>query len=200
MAFFPEHLETERLELEAMTTETLDPLTLYEHSSHREPEIEEVTRYLTWEPHETPKESRDFLDHVTEAREAGEKASYVVRPKAGEDGAGEFAGLTGLGVDWDRRMGTLGMWLRKPFWGRGYSGERASELMRVAFERLDLDVVAVECDVDNEKSRRAIEKYVDTHGGRQEGTLRNWTDHGDGPTTVHRYSVTSEEYRDATEK
>ena len=199
MTLFPERLETDRLELEALTTETIDPLTLYEYSSHRADDIEDVTRYLTWEPHETPKVSRDFVQQMTEAREAGETASYVVRPSAGEDGAGEFAGLTGLSVDWDRRAGMLGMWLRKPFWGRGYSSERASELFRVAFERLDLDVVAVECDVDNEKSRRAIEKYIESHGGRQEGILRNWADHGDGPATVHRYSVTQAEYREAVE-
>jgi len=198
MSLFPDRLETERLELEALTTERLDPMTLYEYCGSHVEGIEDVTRYLTWEPHDSPKVSRDFIELTTEDREAGERSAYVVRPKQGEDRAGEFAGLAGIGVDWERRMGTLGMWLRKPFWGRGYSGERASAFMQVAFERLDLDVVAVECDADNEKSRRAIEKYVEVHGGQQEGTLRNWTDHGDGPATTHRYSVTREEYRRAT--
>jgi len=52
---------------------------------------------------------------------------------------------------------------------------------------------------DNEKSRRAIEKYVEAHGGTYEGLIRNeLVRDGDGPADVHRYSVTREEYGAAT--
>jgi RimJ/RimL family protein N-acetyltransferase len=191
---FPERIETDRLVLEAFTRENVDVLTLYRHSSHHNPHIEEITKYITWDPHETPKESLDFLKSQEEARTEGEDATYVVRPKEGEDGAGEFAGMAGLHPDWDRQTATLGTWLRKPFWGRGYSGERAAALMAVAFERLDLEVVTVTHEVGNATSRRAIEKYVEAHGGRHEGLFRNGGVGSDGPVDLHRYSISREEW------
>jgi RimJ/RimL family protein N-acetyltransferase len=195
---FPDRIETERLVLEPFTTENVDLLAYYRHVSRDNPNIEEITEHLSWDPHETPKESLEFLKSQEEARAEGEDATYVVRPKEGEDGAGEFAGMAGLHPDWDRRTATLGTWLRKPFWGRGYSGERAAALMEVAFERLGLEVVTVTHEVGNEKSRRAIRKYVGAHGGQHEGLLRNGAPGSDGPVDLHRYTVTREQWSEAT--
>jgi RimJ/RimL family protein N-acetyltransferase len=155
-----------------------------------------MTAYLTWDPHETPKESAEFLDEAADARENGEGSTYVVRPREGEDGAGELAGMTAIAPDWETRTAELGIWLRKPFWGRGYSGERAGALLSVAFDRLDLDAVVVAVHRDNEKSRAAVSGYVEAHGGRCEGLLRNYHVDGDGkPFDAYRYTVTAEEYR-----
>ena len=102
-------------------------------------------------------------------------------------------------IDWDRRTAILGVWLRKPFWGRGYSGERAAALMEIAFERLHLELVAVTHDAGNEKSRRAIEQYVERFGGRHDGLIRNAEVDGDGtPVDQHRYSISREEYLGTT--
>jgi len=206
---FPDRIETERLALEPLTTERVDVLELYEHVRVGAPHVDEVTEYLTWSPHETPKETREFVETVTEKRENDEGATYVIRPKdgdsgagdsgAGESGAGEIAGVTGIGVDWDAQTATLGTWLRKRFWGRGYSGERAGALIEMAFERLDLQAVVVTVHEDNEKSMTAVSRYVEAHGGRREGLLRNYHADQDGtPVDVYRYTVTRAEYEDAT--
>jgi len=196
---FPDRIETERLALEPLTTGTVDALDLYEHVRVGAPHIDEVTEYLTWDPHETPKETHEFVEAVTEEREAGEGATYLIRPREEERGPGEFAGLPGLGVDWEVRTATLGTWLRKRFWGRGYSGERAAALVEVAFERLDLDAVVVTVHEGNEKSRRAVSRYVEAHGGRREGLLRNFQADQDGtPVDAHRFTITRTEYLDAT--
>ncbi|QLH79411.1 GNAT family N-acetyltransferase [Halosimplex rubrum] len=196
---FPERVETERLVLDPATTESVDPLELYEHTGESAPHVDEITEHVTWDPHRTPKETEEFLDQVTGERENGEGATYVIRPRPGEDGAGEFAGLTGLTVDWDAKTATFGAWLRKPFWGRGYSGERAAALMDVAFDRLDLDAVVVCVHEGNEQSRKAVSRYVDAHGGRREGLLRNFEVNMDGTVAdVHRFTVTAAEYRAAT--
>ena len=195
---FPERLETERLHLERLCHDTVDIFEYHEVRSRHEPDIEEVTEYLPWDPHGTVKETADYLDALEKEWANGTRTEYLIRPKEGEDGAGEFAGNAGLGIDWDRRTGTLGTWLRKRFWGRGYSGERAAALMELAFERLDLDCVAVTHHADNENSRRAIERYVEAHGGRCEGRLRNWVPYGDEVADEYRYTVTQAEYREAT--
>ncbi|WP_436931900.1 GNAT family N-acetyltransferase [Halosimplex halobium] len=197
---FPDRVQTERLVLEAATTETLDPLDLYEHVREGAPHVDEITEHVTWDPHETPRETAEFLELVTEERENDEGATYVVRPKPGEDGAGELAGLTGFSVDWDAKTATFGTWLRKRFWGRGYSGERAAALMGVAFDRLDLDAVVVCVHEDNEKSRKAVSRYVEAHGGHREGLLRRFEVNQDGSVAdVHRFTVTAAEYRAATD-
>lgn len=196
MPLFPAVLETERLRLERATTD--DCWALYEHANTDAPNVEAVTRYLTWEPHETPKVTRDFLATVESRWADGEGATYVVRPQEGEANAGEFGGMTGLTLDWDRHLGTLGLWLREPLWGRGYSAERAGALLALAFDRFDLDVVAVTHDPDNDASRRAVEKYVDRFGGRREGTFRNAGVGHDGSVLDHvRYSIAREEWRAA---
>ncbi|HET7324673.1 MAG TPA: GNAT family N-acetyltransferase [Halococcus sp.] len=195
---FPERIETDRLILERLCHENLDLFEFYRICSDAD-EMAEVTRYMPWNPHKTVNKSKEFIDGCEKQWEESEGAAYCIRPREGEDGASEFAGVGALHIDWDKRTGGLGMWLRKKFWGRGYSGERAAALMELAFERLDLEVVAVTHHVDNQKSRRAIEKYIDAHGGRCEGLLRNWLPYGDGVSDEYRYTVAREEYRAATE-
>jgi RimJ/RimL family protein N-acetyltransferase len=191
---FPRELTTDRLRLVAADTASVDPFELYEHCREGAPGIERMTRYLTWEPYRTVNEAFEFLDACESDFESGEAAHYAVLVGESEAEAGEFAGMAGLDVEWDRRLGTLGTWLREPFWGRGYSGERARALMRVAFDRLGLEAVAVTCHAENEKSRRAIRKYVETAGGREEGLLRNHTRYPDGVADSYRFTVTREEW------
>ncbi|MFC7098421.1 GNAT family N-acetyltransferase [Halobaculum marinum] len=194
---FPDRIRTDRLRLDRHDA-AVDALAFYEHTGARRSEtISEECTGLSWEPHAHPKASADVLDRFREGWEDAESATYAVFPREGEDGAGEFAGNTGVSIDWDRRTATLGIWLRKPFWGRGYSGERARALAALAFERLDLEVVAVDVMPDNDQSIRAIEKYVDSLGGREEGLFRNRVPTEDGVRDVRRYSVSHEEYADA---
>jgi len=194
---FPERIETDRLRLEALSTDAVDPLTYYEHASSEK--MEEVATYLPIDPHDHPKESLDVIRDAEEARESGEHARYVIRPKGGEDGAGEFAGGTGIYPKWDRRTANFDVWLRPEFWGRGYSGERAAAMIELAFDRLDLEVVAVAHIDGNDKSRRAVEKYVERFGGQREGLLRNFQANDDGSVVdMHRYTITRAQYRAAT--
>ena len=198
MTLFPESIETDRLRLERASTDHL--WELYDHAQVGAPVIDEITRYVSWEPHETPKVTDDFLSMVESQWADREGATYVVRTREGEPLAGEFAGTTRLGVDWDHRLGTLGLWLRKPLWGRGYSGERAGALLALAFDRLNVEVVAVSHDPENDASRRAIEKYVERFGGRREGHLRNDIRFPDGTVRDSvRYTVAREEWREAVD-
>ena len=189
----PETVETDRLRLEVVRSETVDTLEFYDVCSS-DPDIEEITEYLTWDPHETPQDTLEYLERATERYESNEGASYLIRPREDEDGAGEIAGAGGFGIDWDRRTMTLGVWLRKRFWGRGYSGERAAAFVELAFDRLDLELVAVAAHVDNDRSNRAIEKYVEAYGGRREGRFRNHVVLNDEPVDCYRYSISRDEW------
>lgn len=196
---FPETIETERLRFEPRWPDRVDVHDLYGILSD-DAGIEESTEYVTWDPHETKKETLEFLERGKTQWDDCEAAGYALYPREGEDGAGEIADTTGLNIDWDRRDAALGVWLRRRFWGRGYSGERAAALCELAFDRLDLDVVSVSHHRDNEQSERAIGKYVDRFGGRREGLLRNDLTFMDG--SVHdrvRYTISRNEWRDVTD-
>lgn len=56
-------------------------------------------------------------------------------------------------------------------------------------------MVSVTHQVGNDKSRRAIEKYVDRFGGRREGTFRNFHGFGDdGAVDAVRYTISRDEW------
>jgi [ribosomal protein S5]-alanine N-acetyltransferase len=193
MSLFPTEIESERLRYERLHPDDVDPFELYEYVSAGAPNADEVTAHVTWDPHRQPKETFKWVERCGERFDNGTAATYVLRPRDGKR-AGELAGLAGVHPEWERRIATFGTWLRKPFWGRGYSGERAARLLELAFDRLDLEVVAVEHDPENDNSRRAIEKYVDRFGGRREGLIRNALVVGDEPRDSVRYSITREEW------
>lgn len=199
LVLFPERIETDRLLLERLCSENVDVFAHYERCSRHEANIEEVTRYLPWKPHETVEETRDFVASCEAEWEEGTRAEYVIRPRAGEEGASDVAGACSLRVDWETSTGTPGIWLRAPFWGRGYAGERARALAALAFDRLDLQLVSVPVQDGNRKSRRAVEAYVEELGGQYDGIVRNSTRRPDGSIVDrHRYTITRQQYREAT--
>jgi RimJ/RimL family protein N-acetyltransferase len=192
-ALFPRVFETERLRFERIHPETLDARELYPYV-REDSGIADATRFMTWDPHQHPKETMEYVQYTGEANDAAASGNYAVYPKRGEDGAGEFAGNAGLGADWERRSAELGIWLRKPFWGRGYSGERADAFVELAFDRLGLEVVTVTVVDDNDRSIRAIGKYVERWGGQHDGYFRHLRPHGDDPASLHRYTITRADY------
>ena len=197
MSLFPVAMESERLRYERLHPDEFDPLELYEYVRSDAPHIDEITRYMTWDPYDNPKEAHEWVTQCGNAFDDGETATYVVRPKEGSR-ADEFAGLCGLGIDWGTQSAELGVWLRKPFWGQGYSGERAGRLLELAFDRLDLELVRVSHDPDNDLSRRAITRYVERFGGRKEGRVRNDIVMNSEPRDSIRYSISREEWEGAT--
>ncbi|ELZ96780.1 acetyltransferase, ribosomal protein N-acetylase [Haloferax mucosum ATCC BAA-1512] len=197
---FPDEIVTPRLRFRAMSREVVDPIASYDYfAASRSDTIEEETEYVSWNPHQTPNESFDFLKQAEKGHKTGENAIYAIFPRDGEDGAGEFAGTTGFNPEWNKRRAVFGMWLRKKFWGRGYSGERAAALFAAVFDVFDLEVASVQVEPENDKSIRAIEKYIDRFGGQHDGLFRNAICNANGtPRDVHTYSVTREQWLDAT--
>lgn len=209
---FPPVLSTERLRLEQCCRANVSVAEFYRAASDRNPHIEAVTEHLSWTPHESRRESRETLAHFEQAWADGEIATYAIRPKDTEPTPeslagslvdtddGVLAGTCALTCDWDADCATLGVWLRKEYWGRGYSGERADALLELAFDDLGFGVVAVCHNVGNDPSRRAIASYVDRHGGHREGVLRNFAAAPDGSGGVDqvRYTISRAEWRAAS--
>lgn len=195
---FPEEVDTDRLRMRRLSHQTVDVFEYYRVCSHHEPGIQTVTEYLPWSVHESVKQTTDYIDNLESQWEAGTRAEYLIRPKDDEPDAGEIAGSGGLLVDWETQTGRPAIWLRKQFWGRGYAGERAEAMIELAFDTLELDLVAIPVEDGNEKSRRAVETYIAPYNGQYDGLIRNATTRPDGRTIDHhRYTITREQYRDS---
>lgn len=191
MDLFPPRFETDRLRYERLDA-AMDAFALYAYTGTDE--YERLTEHISKDRHHHPKDALDYLQESAEKWGDGDRANYAIFPKEGEDGAGSFAGVASLIPLWDRRTARLGVWLLEDYHGRGYSGERADALIWLAFERLDLELVAAGHTDENEPSRKAIERYVERWGGRYEGLLRNWVVLDDEPRDLHRYSISRDEY------
>lgn len=187
--YFPKCIETERLTLRALQEDDVSLRELNELFS------EETTKHLLTDPHGTFKETGDYLEPLVEGFEEGTRAAYVMRPRTAESDAGEFAGVSILQVDWDRRSADWGIVLRKPFWGRSYTKEKNYAFAHLVFSHFELEVVEIACLVSNEYAKRAIEDYIDEFGGHYVGVLHNEVVPDDGePKDCHRFTITRSEY------
>jgi ribosomal-protein-alanine N-acetyltransferase len=196
---FPAIIETERLRLESETVADSDIRARYASLAVDAVDDDELA-YVPIEPFEHLADAREYVAERDGRMASGNAGTYVVRPRAGEDGAGEPAGETELFALWDERAAFMTLGLRKRFWGRGYSAERAAALLGLAFDRLDLAVVSVTHLVANENSRRAIETYVDRFDGEHVGRYRNMHVVDDDPVDLERYTITREDYAESGER
>lgn len=127
--------------------------------------------------------------------ENNDRFSYVIEYD------GELIGKTYLGVVDSMSSYVCGLWLQREYWGNGFSGERADALLHVMFTRLNASVLTVGTHIENKKSRRAIEKYIERYGGSYYGNVPvpkvEWYDVVDDPTTVIRHpewAITAEDF------
>lgn len=141
-------LETERLILRHW--EESDAEDLYKYAS--DPDIGPIAG---WTPHQNIDESRDVIRNILSGKE-----SYAICLKTDNRAIGSIElmlnGHSGL-IRYDDEC-ELGYWLGKPFWGQSIMPEAVREMLRHAFE--DLDMVKVWCGYyeGNIKSKRVQEK------------------------------------------
>ncbi len=189
---FPETVRTDSLRLAPLSPDTVDVFEFYDLFAASAEATQDVYEFLPMEPFGTPKDARDLLEGAVAEWADADAAKYGVWP--GED---DVAGMAALSPDWERRRASLAVILAKQYWGQGYAGECATALAAVAFDRLDLELVTLGYDEGNERSARAIEKFVDRWGGQYDGVRRNETVRGDEVVDAHEYSVTREAFRRA---
>lgn len=187
----PKEIETERLELVVPTDGRFDLESLYQ--TYSGPNMDEVTRYLKWNPHATPKETADLVSEFAEKRQNLEEVQYIIMPSE-PDSENAIAGVTRVQMDWPRRSANLSYWLKKRFWGRGYSAEMVEALIELAFENLHLELVIAGHVEGNNKSKKAIEKYISSFGGQYDGVIRNGVPLAEGVRNLHRYTISKDQY------
>ena len=141
-------LETERLILRPW--KETDAESLYEYA--KDPDIGPIAG---WPPHQNIEESLHIIKTVFTGPEC-----YAICEKNTDKAIGaielKLKGHTDMTDQEDECE--LGYWLGKPFWGRGYMPEAATELLRHGFEILGMTTIWCGYYDGNYKSKRVQEK------------------------------------------
>lgn len=174
----PHRIETDRLGLHRAHPDNVDVDRL--HALFADADAD-VFALCGWDGHADESETEAYLDRRTAEWNAGRRFEYVVEAD-GEDGHCEF-----------------GLWLRRDHWNRGFAGEQADATVHASFEHLDAPYVVVGCLPGNDRSRRAIEGFIERYGGAYYGsppTTSRQRRASDGPGVVphHEWVVTREQY------
>jgi len=157
----PPILETEHLRLRAPDLEDAEEVFA---TYARDPE---VTRYLSFRPHQHVAQSRDFLRRCV-ANWAAEGPYTWLITRREDDRL--------LGVIDARPQGhrvELGYALGREHWGRGIMTEAVRAVIAWALGQPEIHRVWAVCDVDNGASARVLENA----GMEREGRLRGWSFH-----------------------
>jgi RimJ/RimL family protein N-acetyltransferase len=122
----------------------------------------EVRRFFIWEPPRELREAREY----TEAFEYEHAHRWAFHYAIVSHADGEMAGVADLyHIRWHARQAEIGIWLGRPYWGRGFAAEANELLLEQAFGELELQRVVYSIATDNLRSQRAFEKM----GARHEG-------------------------------
>ena len=140
-------LETKRLILRPW--QESDAESLYEYA--KDPEVGPPAG---WPPHTSVENSREVIRKFLSVPE-----TYAVCLKDGKPIGSIGLKMKGHTDMTDREDECeLGYWIGKPYWGQGLIPEAARELLRYAFETLNMRAVWCGYYEGNEKSRRVQEK------------------------------------------
>ncbi len=141
-------LETERVVMRPWRR--TDAESLYEYA--RNPNIGPIAG---WPVHTSVENSREIIRDVLSA-----DGTYAITIKPDDVAVGSIGLKVGAASNLllPANEAEIGYWIGVPFWGRGYTPEAAGELIRHAFEDLDMATLWCGWFDGNEQSRRVGEK------------------------------------------
>ena len=132
---------------------------------------EEVTKYLS-DSLIYPVSRADEMKWIESISNANHKEKIL----AVETLKGELIGSIGLtNINWVERKAEMGIMIgEKDHWNKGYGSDAVREILRLAFERMNLNRIYLRVFENNPRAIRVYERC----GFRKEGTLRHDHFHG----------------------
>ena len=168
-------LETERLVLRPVRR--TDVRDLFAWTSDPE-----VARYVLWEAHRSPADTRAYISYMRNLYRRGLPGSWAVVLRE----TGRVIGTVGFMWYSDaNRAAEAGYSFSREYWNRGYATEALRAAVGAAFAALPLNRLEAQHDVRNPASGRVMEKS----GMRKEGILRGRLYNKSGFVDVALYAV-----------
>lgn len=177
-------LETERLFLSRPKSSDAEDFVLQVNS------CENFSKNLFNIPYPYPKENfEQWLPICDEGIESGTSYRFAIREKSNQ----KMIGLIGLHLQKEHQKAELGYWLGKNFWNNGYLTEGLKEVLKFAFENLELNKIFATYFLYNPASGKVMEKV----GMKYEGTLREEYFHDGKFCDVDRYSILKSDFQNS---
>jgi ribosomal-protein-alanine N-acetyltransferase len=139
-------IETEHLLLRPPGIDDAQPIF---DSYARDPE---VTRYLTWRPHDSVGDARDYLSRIIPLEADEDSYFWVITGKID----GQLIGMISLSLNGEKA--DFGYVLKRAEWGKGIATEALRRVIEFAFSFPEVKRVWGVCDVENLASGRVMEK------------------------------------------
>lgn len=181
--WLPPVLETDRMILRPFTLE--DAESLFEYANDPK-----VTEYVTWEPHQSITDSRDYIfDIVQQNYRRRVPSPWAVTLKKDTQ---RVIGTVGcFWVSKNARTMELAYALGVNYWGQGLMTEASRAVMDYCFQEFDLNRIQSRCITENMGSARVMEKA----GMSFEGTLREALFRRGRFWDLHHYAVLRNDWR-----
>lgn len=174
-------IETARLLLRPLTLD--DAADVFEYARD-----DEVTRFMTWNTHQSIADSIAYLNSVLARYESNSPTPWGVILRATNRVIGGSGFVT---IDEKDLRAEIGYVFARAYWGQGYATEAATAITQFAFGDLGFNRVEALCQVANVASARVMEKV----GMSFEGILRQYSLDKDKFRDLKIYSILKQEWR-----
>ncbi len=174
-------LETERLRLRPFRAEDAEPMFRNWASDP------EVTKFLTWPPHENVKATGQVLDEWIKHYEDPKNYNWAIQWKKTNEPIGS---MTAVRIDNQTESATVGYCIGQNWWRQGVTSEALQAVMDFFFREVGANCVNACHDPRNPNSGRVMKKC----GMTLEGTRRAGGVNNQGICDETWYSILKEEY------
>ncbi len=173
-------LTTERLLLRALCKEDAPALAKIANDP-------DIAKYLSSMPYPySIEDAHKFIASRAKAYAENDTAEFAVVEKA----SGALMGIAMMDLNPKDNHATLGYWLGKNYWGRGYATEAVQALLHFSFETLGLHRITAHRFGENEASGKVLLKA----GLKLEGRRREHFKKGEIYHDVVDYGILAREY------
>ena len=128
----------------------------------------EVTRFLTWLPHQSEADTLSLMLSRLSCWETGSEFAWVITRRP--DLATPIGMISAIPDERHSWRWSLGYVLARPHWGHGYMTEAVRAVIGIVFDQPHVHRIAAFADEENFASARVLEKA----GMQREGILRRW--------------------------
>ena len=115
--------------------------------------LPEVSRYLPWTPHQSPEDTKMWLNAVLKGSEAGSVSPWAIVLKE----TGGLIGTIEIRIP-SEGIGDVSYVITPAYWGRGLTAQVLRLVLDSGFEQLGLAEIQGVCDIENIASARVMEK------------------------------------------
>ncbi len=162
-------LETERLILRALHKDDATKLSKLAN-------VKDVSRFLTSLPYPySIEDAKEFIKRSKSGYKTGKQIEFAIIKKS----SNKLIGMMGLSISAKNNHATIGYWIGKKYWSKGYASEAGLALLQFAFEDLKLYRICSHHFHSNPASGKVMQKIGLKYEGRRVGHYKKGKEYFD---------------------